>query len=60
MAKPERRIVQPNKERGGWEVVSPAALAIVCFRREDADDAATDAAARSVPVRARSSSRISV
>jgi glutamate/tyrosine decarboxylase-like PLP-dependent enzyme len=34
------------RERGGWEVVSPAQLAIVCFRREGADDAATDALVR--------------
>jgi Uncharacterized protein conserved in bacteria (DUF2188) len=25
MPKPERRIVQPNKERGGWDVVKPGA-----------------------------------
>ena len=30
------------RERGGWEIVSPATLAIVCFRRAGADDAATD------------------
>jgi glutamate/tyrosine decarboxylase-like PLP-dependent enzyme len=30
------------RERGGWEIVSPATLAIVCFRRIDADDEETD------------------
>jgi aromatic-L-amino-acid decarboxylase len=34
------------RERGGWEVVSPAQLAIVCFRREGANDTATDAMVR--------------
>jgi glutamate/tyrosine decarboxylase-like PLP-dependent enzyme len=34
------------RERGGWEVVSPASLAIVCFRRAGAGDAATDAMVR--------------
>src|SRR5262249_51231635 len=33
-------------EQGGWEVVSEATLAIVCFRRAGADDAATDAMVR--------------
>jgi aromatic-L-amino-acid/L-tryptophan decarboxylase len=31
------------RARGGWEIVSPACLAVVTFRREDADDDATDA-----------------
>jgi aromatic-L-amino-acid/L-tryptophan decarboxylase len=31
------------RERPGWEVVSPARLAIVCFRRTGHDDAQTDA-----------------
>jgi aromatic-L-amino-acid/L-tryptophan decarboxylase len=31
------------RERPGWEVVSPARLAIVCFARSGHDDAATDA-----------------
>jgi aromatic-L-amino-acid/L-tryptophan decarboxylase len=34
------------RERGGWEIVSPATLGIVCFRRQGADDAATDAMVR--------------
>jgi glutamate/tyrosine decarboxylase-like PLP-dependent enzyme len=34
------------RERGGWEVVSPAQLAVVCFRREHHDDAQTDAMVR--------------
>lgn len=34
------------RERPGWEVVSPAALAIVCFRREGHDDERTDAMVR--------------
>jgi glutamate/tyrosine decarboxylase-like PLP-dependent enzyme len=34
------------RARGGWEVVSPAQLAIVCFRRRDHDDAQTDAMVR--------------
>ena len=38
----ERRL----RARGGWEVVSPASLAIVCFRRTGHDDAQTDALAR--------------
>jgi glutamate/tyrosine decarboxylase-like PLP-dependent enzyme len=33
-------------ERAGWQVVTPASLAIVCFCREGADDAATDAMVR--------------
>jgi glutamate/tyrosine decarboxylase-like PLP-dependent enzyme len=35
-------------ERGGWEVVAPASLAIVCFRREGADDEQTDAMVRAM------------
>ena len=38
----ERRL----RARDGWEVVSPASLAIVCFRRTGHDDAQTDALAR--------------
>ncbi len=34
---------QTLRARGGWEIVSPACLAVVTFRREDADDDATDA-----------------
>jgi glutamate/tyrosine decarboxylase-like PLP-dependent enzyme len=34
------------RERGGWEVVSPATLAIVCFRRAGHDDEQTDAMVR--------------
>ena len=34
------------RERDGWEIVSPASLAIVCFRRAGADDDATDAMVR--------------
>jgi glutamate/tyrosine decarboxylase-like PLP-dependent enzyme len=34
------------RERGGWEVVSPAQLAVVCFRRSDHDDARTEAMVR--------------
>jgi glutamate/tyrosine decarboxylase-like PLP-dependent enzyme len=34
------------RERAGWEVVSPAQLAVVCFRRHDHDDARTDAMVR--------------
>jgi glutamate/tyrosine decarboxylase-like PLP-dependent enzyme len=34
------------RARPGWEVVSPATLAIVCFRREGASDAQTDAVVR--------------
>jgi aromatic-L-amino-acid/L-tryptophan decarboxylase len=34
------------RERGGWEVVSPAQLAVVCFRRAGHDDAQTDAMVR--------------
>jgi glutamate/tyrosine decarboxylase-like PLP-dependent enzyme len=30
------------RQRGGWEIVSPATLGIVCFRRSGADDAQTD------------------
>jgi aromatic-L-amino-acid/L-tryptophan decarboxylase len=33
-------------ERDGWEVVAPATLAIVCFRRTGADDEQTDAMVR--------------
>jgi glutamate/tyrosine decarboxylase-like PLP-dependent enzyme len=33
-------------ERGGWEVVAPATLAIVCFRRTGARDEQTDAMVR--------------
>ena len=33
-------------ERDGWEVVAPASLAIVCFRRTGADDEHTDAMVR--------------
>ena len=36
------------RERGGWEIVSPATLAIVCFRREGHDDEQTDALVRAV------------
>ena len=36
------------RERGGWEIVSPATLAIVCFRRQGADDEATDRMVRAV------------
>ena len=32
--------------RGGWEVVSPATLGIVCFRRDGATDEQTDAMVR--------------
>jgi aromatic-L-amino-acid decarboxylase len=34
------------RERDGWEVVAPATLAIVCFRRTGADDEQTDAMVR--------------
>jgi glutamate/tyrosine decarboxylase-like PLP-dependent enzyme len=34
------------RERDGWEVVAPATLAIVCFRRTCADDDQTDAMVR--------------
>jgi glutamate/tyrosine decarboxylase-like PLP-dependent enzyme len=34
------------KRRGGWEVVSPATLAVVCFRRKGHGDAETDALVR--------------
>jgi aromatic-L-amino-acid/L-tryptophan decarboxylase len=34
------------RERGGWEVVAPATLAIVCFRRTGAEDEQTDAMVR--------------
>jgi aromatic-L-amino-acid/L-tryptophan decarboxylase len=34
------------KRRGGWEVVSPATLAVVCFRRKDHTDEQTDALVR--------------
>ena len=34
------------RERGGWEIVSPATLAIVCFRRAGHDDEQTDAMVR--------------
>jgi aromatic-L-amino-acid decarboxylase len=33
-------------EREGWEVIAPATLAIVCFRRTGADDDQTDAMVR--------------
>src|SRR5699024_9909966 len=33
---------QTLREHEGWEIVSPATLGIVCFRRSGADDAATD------------------
>jgi glutamate/tyrosine decarboxylase-like PLP-dependent enzyme len=36
------------RARGGWEVVSPAQLAVVCFRRHDHDDAQTDAMVRAM------------
>jgi aromatic-L-amino-acid/L-tryptophan decarboxylase len=36
------------RERGGWEIVTPATLAIVCFRRTDHDDEQTDAMVRAV------------
>jgi glutamate/tyrosine decarboxylase-like PLP-dependent enzyme len=36
------------RERGGWEIVSPAELAIVCFRRADHDDEETDAMVRAM------------
>ena len=35
------------RARDGWEVVAPASLAIVCFRRTGADDEQTDAMVRS-------------
>ena len=49
---------QTLRARGGWEIVSPASLAIVCFRRAGADDDATDAMVRApsptaIPHRAR-------
>ena len=34
------------KRRGGWEVVSPATLAVVCFRRKGHGDDETDALVR--------------
>ena len=34
------------RRRGGWEVVSPATLAIVCFKRSGHDDEQTDALVR--------------
>jgi glutamate/tyrosine decarboxylase-like PLP-dependent enzyme len=34
------------RARDGWEIVAPASLAIVCFRRSGADDQATDAMVR--------------
>ena len=34
------------KRRGGWEVVSPATLAVVCFRRRGHSDEQTDALVR--------------
>ena len=34
------------REHGGWEVVSPATLAVVCFRRQGATDDETDALVR--------------
>jgi glutamate/tyrosine decarboxylase-like PLP-dependent enzyme len=34
------------RERGGWEVVTPASLAVVTFRREGATDDETDALVR--------------
>jgi glutamate/tyrosine decarboxylase-like PLP-dependent enzyme len=37
---------QTLRERDGWEVVSPARLAIVCFRRTGASDAETDSMVR--------------
>ena len=34
------------KRRGGWEVVAPASLAVVCFRRRGHSDEQTDALVR--------------
>jgi glutamate/tyrosine decarboxylase-like PLP-dependent enzyme len=34
------------ERRGGWEVVSPATLAVVCFRRQGDGDDETDALVR--------------